>query len=843
MRLSFVGRLAGLLLVSWMLACGGPASVAILSPANGTFVSGTSVTVTLQFARANTTAAQVNINGVPVTGFPVNGPMDVVVPIDPVAIFNPIVVELTQGPTHIRERITVVAVDDVNTAFVPDGSISPQAVGMRIGNTGLDQITPVIESLSSGSLDVANLITDQNPIASGSMLGINYTANAVEVGFTGFGMSAAAATGQIDTDIQIDGFFVEIDLELGFLGSCTLEIESSSTNIVGGYDLEPLASDPSLVDVNLITPISVVLGGFTSQFVSGVCNDPIIGDIINLIMGPSQLQALVEDGFETNLADPDGAGPLDSPLAEAIQTALAGISIAGPLGTALGGTFTAPIDSIDEDPNGITLVVDAAITQGTFHPESPDLPGSLGITETFPSFGPTTPVGALPYGLAFGISSTAMNQLLKAQIEGGLMVTDLTELELFGQQVPLTVAVLSVFVPELQTIYPALDPMEIRLRPQLAPVFTGNPGGAGELAELRLAGLLVQIVHVPSGDTPVELEVDVDLGVDLVLGTEGLSFTVGVPGSIGITVVTNDVNTNEANLVSTMQNVFPLLADTLGSALGSFPFPSLLGMGISSVEISRMGTFLGVFADLVVTPTSEIQNAVLTDMSAKVEGYHDGLCWIGEYRHRTASLVLGNTIRTNLRGMLGADAGCTTNDQTFRAQNLYRLDFDVVGVAGEQWTLDIDHSILGAFTIYDESNVFGDGGGTAEFETPIYASVLMDGVVQPNFDITPSVMSVHHPISGSQYDSNVEFSGSNSTQIVGTGNATFQLEFRFDMRSFSNSNVVFPAITGDEVGIRFGKNDTIDNNFTAGQYPGTGSRNISEDGHESLVTLTATPIP
>lgn len=819
-------------------------TLTILSPTTGTFTSDPSVDVTISVTQSGGSLSTMTVNGAVVTGYQSSDTITVNVPVDPIAIFNPIVVELTKGALTLRERVTVIAVDDVATSFVPDGGISPQSVGMRIANTGLDQITPVIESLSTDALDISSLITDQNPIAQGTMSGISYTANAVEVGFSGFGMNAASAAGQVDLDVGITDFFVEIDLELGFLGSCTLEIMSNTTDISGGYDLEPLASDPTLVDVNLVTPINVTLGGFSSQFVSGVCDNIIIGDIINLIIGPSQLQQLMQDGFEDNLGDPDGTGPADSPLAAAIQEALAGISIAGPLGTTLGGTFDAPIDSIDEDAAGLTLVVDAAITQSTFHPEAPDLPGSLGLTETFPSFGATTPVGSLPYGLAFGISSTAMNQLIKAQVEGGLLVTDLNEIDLSGIVLPLTVQTTSLFVPELLQTYPsAADPMQIRLRPQLAPVFTGAPGPGGELAELKLSGLLVQIVHVPSGDVPVEIEVDVSLGVDLSLANGGLSFLVGVPGTIGVTVVTNEVGTNEANLIGTMQAVFPLLADTLGGALGSFPFPTLLGLDVATVEISRMGTFLGVFADLVVEPTSSIQNVAVTDISGKLEGNHDGVCFLGEYRRRVSKLVLGNTVKANLKGMLGADSGCTTNDQTFRARNNYTVGFDVVGVAGEQWTLDVDHSILGAFTLYDESNFVGDGGGTAEFQTPVMATWRLNGVTQGTFDFSPSVNGVTHAISGSQFNSNVEFGGSNSQQIVGTGNAAIEFEFRFDMRAFSNSNVAFPAIDGDEVGIRFGKNDTIDTNFTAGQYPGTGNRNIADDGHQAVITLTTQPLP
>lgn len=51
----------------------------------------------------------------------------------------------------------------------------------------------------------------------------------------------------------------------------------------------------------------------------------------------------------------------------------------------------------------------------------------------------------------------------------------------------------------------------------------------------------------------------------------------------------------------------------------------------------------------------------------------------------------------------------------------------------------------------------------------------------------------------------------------------------------------FPAAGGDEVAIRFGANDTITNGFTAGEYPGLGSRNITTDGHFATIELTAIP--
>ena len=58
-----------------------------------------------------------------------------------------------------------------------------------------------------------------------------------------------------------------------------------------------------------------------------------------------------------------------------------------------------------------------------------------------------------------------------------------------------------------------------------------------------------------------------------------------------------------------------------------------------------------------------------------------------------------------------------------------------------------------------------------------------------------------------------------------------------------DSRTAFPTCNGDEMAIRLSKNDTIDNNFTAGGYPGMGGRNIADDGHAATIVLTATPLP
>lgn len=824
-----------------LLACKPQPRVFLDSPVHGTFVNGTSVTVDGRIIR-NNLFQSVTVNGVPV---PLGPTFSVSVPIDPLLVFNRLTVEgvLTSGGI-LRDTATIVVGDGVTTGFVLDGDPSPEGVGLRIADTGFDQITPIVESLSSGSLDVSELIAGQNPIAQGNFGGIvDYTANVVEVGFGGFGLDADPTVAGIDTVITIDDFFLEVDLDLGWLGSCTLEVETATTTISGSFDLAPLAADPSFADVNLVSAISVGLGGFTSQFVSGICDDPVIGDIVNLIIGQGDIQQLMQDGFEDNLDDPDGAGPLDSPIASAIQDALAGISIAGPIGEALGGVVDAPISDIAEDAAGISLIADAAITTTSPHPDAPDLPASYTRHETFPTFGPTTPGGS-PYGLAFAISTSALNQLIKMQIENGLLQEDITEF--LG--LPLTTGLL-IFVPEFLTAFPTGTPAIIRIRPTLAPVFTGDPGPAGTFAELKIASLGMDVVLADNGIRILGLEVDLDAGVDLTFTPTGLQFTLATPagGDIGVTVVDNPLSVDESNMEFAIQQLFPLFAGEFEDALDEFPIPSFLGLDLAPVEVAQLpGGYMGLFADLTVAPTTTIQNVVLSDSSSGAFRQQGG-CWLREWRSRLSGSQLGNLVQANFRGMLGADAGCTTNDADSQATVAYQVDFDVVAVAGEQWTVDVDHSILGSLNRisdgYNDGIGFQDGGGYARFDTNVLGSYAVDGGAPVAFDIVPSVISIDDGIGGSSSDQNVEFSGANGVTLVGTSSASVSLVFTFDLRAFSNSNTAFPTANGDEMAIRLGKNDTIDNNFTAGGYPGMGSRNIADDGHFVTIQLSTAPAP
>ena len=214
-----------------------------------------------------------------------------------------------------------------------------------------------------------------------------------------------------------------------------------------------MAGDPENVDVQQLGGANVIFGGFND---SNNCDGTFGGVVeffIDLFVG--DIQDLMEPAFENFLNTPDGAG--NTPVAGAIETALGDIEIAGPIGESLGVVLDAPLFAVNEDADGITLGSDARILSTLGQPGcvppagTPDLAASLHVPEAFPSFGPNTP-GGVPYDLGIAIASSAFNQLLKAQIECGLLQTDLDEIEFLGTTLPLTAGLVSLLIPQFNAL-------------------------------------------------------------------------------------------------------------------------------------------------------------------------------------------------------------------------------------------------------------------------------------------------------------------------------------------------------------------------------------------------------
>lgn len=639
-----VTRRCRLLLASALLAvvsvgtgCSDLPAILVATPVHGEFTLDPVVTVSGMAANIDPADASLTVNDEPVAVQP-GGAFQTTVTIDPAIVFNPIVIELTDTANGYvtRKRITVIAGESV-----ADGDYSPASIALRINDSGLDTLEGVVSDLvdfdpsalaAPGTVVLNECVSRLFGLCVGSA---KVTVVNPPPAVSGFGIEMDSMTDFVAADVLVDDLVLNLDIDgSGIVPSCGLVITAATTDILGDYSLEPDAADSTTVDVNQLPGVQVIFGNFQDDLNGGICDVPIIGDIIQLFL--PDIQTLFTNGFLDLLEDPDGAGSQDAVIADAIEEALAGIEISGPIGQSLGVVLETPMFGIPEDPNGLTLGTDtrvmASIGTGVGQcdapPGTPDLAASFHVDEPFPSFGTTTP-GGLPYQLGICISTSAFNQLLKAQIECGLLQLQLTELDLGTGPLPLTAGTLSLLIPELG-VFPPASPLVLDLHPTLAPLLTGNPGPAGELAELRMGQLELELRDATPGVERPLLVVAIDFraGLELLVddATDQLAPTLtGLdPQDVNITFIDNLVQTDEATLKAALPTLLSVALPQLGSSLGSFPIPSFLDLELDPVEISRAGQFMSIFADLTVPLLGN------GNMETVADGPADGLDWEGD---------------------------------------------------------------------------------------------------------------------------------------------------------------------------------------------------------------------
>lgn len=607
--LSFV---AAMLLLG--ASCNEPPAIVILSPAHGTFSTAPTVTLSGQVLHPRA-GLEVRVNGTAVSLGPGNT-WSTTQPLDANAVINPFVASLVQvsnGKVLSRQRIVVHA-----ASSVADGSFSNQGVALRINDTGLDQLEPIIESqidLDLAALLPVGTVIVNNECFLDSIFGCIVRASVTvssppPPSISGFTFDADSGTNQVFGDIDVYDIQVQLQISGGI--SCGLRINSASAQITGNYALQP-AADPSNVDVNLVGAPGISLAGFSHTFTSGVCDWFLIGDIIQAAIG--DVRPRVEGGLLEFLDDDDGSGPADSPLADAFEVALADISITGPIGQALGVNLEAPLHDVLEDPSGITLDSNVRVTSsigtgpGQCQPPAgtPDLAASYHVAESFPTFTGETPVGHLPYHLGIAISTSAFNQLLKSQIECGLLRMEITEIDLGNGPVPLTAGTMAILIPELGG-FPPETLMRVTLTPTLAPFLTGNDGpGAGQIGEIRVGQYWIDLV-VDNQDQSLVLSGALDFRAGLTMSFDDLSgqLVIGIgsvaPADITVAVIENTINTNETTVQLALPHLIAYVLPELGESLGAFPIPGFMGLSLHGVEVSRSGSFYSLFTDLEPAP-------------------------------------------------------------------------------------------------------------------------------------------------------------------------------------------------------------------------------------------------
>lgn len=545
-----------------------------------------------------------------------------------------------------QDRIMVfqgASIPDSICAAAGQPGCSPQNVALRINDSGLDKIEAIITTLVP--LDPSDLFTLPQRVSGsncftfsifgGCAAGINY-ADITQVNFGSVGIALDSRTNRVFGRVTINNLFVRVFVSgSGLVSDCNIDVTANAVYIDDFYTLGAHPTNIGSVDVNEELPANPILTFVPSPpNVNANCNGLLAFLIEGIIEG--QVEPLLNSGLVDFLKDPDGTGPQDAPIAGAVETALSGLQISGPIGASLGVLLKTPIYDVFEDEVGITLDNDSSVTLDPNQPPppaaAPDFAASFHpLPGSFPSFGATTPVGGIPYDLAITLGTSTFNQLLKAQVELGLFNIELTELDLLGGgPQPVDANLLSLLVPEILNVNPPDEPMTVRIVPISSPLITGDVGpkacsggtqvgascvtsatcsGGGvcinTLTELIVPQLAVSIIR--NSDSVVQLTAvaDVLLGFNAVSQGAAIGFQITSPGpgDIVVVLVDNPLGTSEPALAAALPVLIGPLLPSLADSFGEIPLPTLFDLAITPVEISKMGSqpgdHIGIFVNLV----------------------------------------------------------------------------------------------------------------------------------------------------------------------------------------------------------------------------------------------------
>ena len=248
--------------------------------------------------------------------------------------------------------------------------------------------------------------------------------------------------------------------------------------------VSPLAPQPTKVDVTQVGNVTVTASDTTYQTdCSGL-----FGDITESLIGSAigDVGALFAGGMQDFLNEVDGNG--NTAIAGAIETALAGVDIAGPGAAVSALDLDAPFTAINGTETA-SILRERVGDQRRRSPGAPDLlagyhvPGRSRLRHDVASAAPAVRHRArhLDVGLQPAAEEPDRGRALPGTITGSISapVRSRSPPGLLG----------ALFTPFNQI--PPATPISIRVSPTIAPVLTGDPGPAGELGELRASHIRV----------------------------------------------------------------------------------------------------------------------------------------------------------------------------------------------------------------------------------------------------------------------------------------------------------------------------------------------------------------
>lgn len=251
-------------------------------------------------------------------------------------------------------------------------------------------------------------------------------------------------------------------------------------------------------------------------------------------------------------------------------------------------------------------------------------------------------------------------------------------------------------------------------------------------------------------------------------------------------------------------------------ALGASSTASALSIAVNSALLSGSNTING--------KTDSLGSNILGETGA----YSENLSSLSTLNAGgSAADTLGSTVSaaTRYAAVLAADAG-QNNAISRTATSSYSITFTVSAAPTAVYAVTIDTSRVGALTRIDDTNTSRQA---------IYTMGAVSGTVDAiaNGALGLASLGFNESINSSK---NTPFAQTNQLVISGlTGSNTITLAFNW------TSNVNLPTATAatgnDEIAIRLGIAGTQTSRVTAEDYPGSGSRTQSADGH--FVTIGA----
>jgi hypothetical protein len=529
-----------------------------------------------------------------------------------VAITGPLqstLVQATRLSTSATTRISrVVSCAD----SLAGGSPALSGLGIRVNDRAIDRLEPVLNTeianqvgnIGAQIVALSPIIVDQCVVDASIGCAVNLDqVNISSASLGAFGIGLDSQANAVAVSAAANNLSVNYQAVLSNAPDCTGIVSATRVDLTGAFALSPLASNRRLIDVNLSSGPTVGFVGFNNNL-TGVCGIAGIEQLINLFAEP-EIQSTVHDEVVNALDDPDGGGAQDSPLADAAESALAGLSLNSTIGSALGVNLDAQFLSITEDAVGVTFRIDANVNPaGALDPASPQQTTSLRVPSTFPSYGANTPGGA-PYGLALSIDPNVLNKLLRSETQKGTIKFDVTQLDFSlvpggsGGTQTLTTTNLGTILPDFASVSPA-ENVRIEVRPTLAPAVL-DPQDVPATEVVRAAGVSVDFVGVTSGRRFIRLAVDGN--VDLSVAIAGNKIDVNVTNVSALQARLIDQNLGFVSQLTVdilMSIIAPLGNLQITQSLESFPLPTVLGLGIVPLQIQNdfNGNFLNLFLDL-----------------------------------------------------------------------------------------------------------------------------------------------------------------------------------------------------------------------------------------------------